>query len=116
MNWTLNIGPSVWWYLADLGPITPFLRAKATLGWGLSKVELQDSRLSEEQSSSKSGSVALGGEWFPVRRLGIAGYTGLLFIRTSVEELFTDESVRIERTLWNFRTFRSGLMVNFYFS
>lgn len=115
VNWTANVGPSVWWYLTDLGPITPFLRAKTTLGWSLSKVELQDSRLSEEQSSSKSGSVALGAEWFPVRRLGVAGYTGLQFIRTSVKELNTDDTVLLERTRWNYRTFRSGLMVNFYF-
>ena len=59
--------------------------------------------------------VAVGAEWYPIRWLGVGGHTGLVWQRTDTEAINDNSGNSFEGATKNLRTFRSGLMVNFYF-
>jgi hypothetical protein len=101
---SFSIGPALRYYTAALGPVAPFLYGQGDFHYG------KDTLPAPERSDKGFGLTGgLGAEWFPVRNIGIAGFTGLRLARTSS----TREP--ISSSSFSFGTLTSGLSFNIYF-
>jgi hypothetical protein len=114
-TWSFLVGPSVRWYGLRSGPVSPYLRTKLAVGWGGSELFVNENRQNEDDFFRFQASVAVGAEWYPIRWLGVGGHTGLVWQRTDTEAVNDNSGNTLEGATKNLRTFRSGLMVNFYF-
>jgi len=78
-----SVGPQVRRYLARRAPVAPYVQSGLSLGIGYQRQTLEPSQAggASDESHSWSGnagaSVAAGVEWFPLRRVSLAGQTGV---------------------------------------
>jgi hypothetical protein len=114
-TWELNIGPSVKFYGLRTGPVSPYLRFKASVGWASSKFQLVNSVQRDEDRFNLQGSAALGAEWYPIRQLAIGAHTGFQWLRTTLDRAENDGSIVRNRVTDTLGTFRSGLELHFFF-
>lgn len=108
-----SVGPVVTWYGTRDLPVSPFLRAAASVGWA--NLVGTSSGIREIASLSLAGSVAAGAEWYPIRWLGVSAHTGLQYVRSNEEIVSDSDRLVRDRVVEQFRTFRSGLVVSYYF-
>lgn len=114
-TWSLAVGPSLRWYGSRMGPVSPYLRTKVSVGWERSHLEVNGERRSEDETFTVLGSLAIGAEWYPVERLGIGGHTGVAWTTSDIESRNLANESSSDSATSNVRTFRSGLVVSFYF-
>lgn len=114
-TWDLLIGPSLRWYGDRIGPVSPYLRSRLSVGWGGSELFVNDERQRHSDSFAMQASVGVGAEWYPISRLGVGGHTGVSFTRNRTKDMNEQNGSQAESITRNVRTFRSGLVVNFYF-
>ena len=57
------IGPVARWYGEAVGPVLPFLRARALVGWGDQTFEQAGQEQYTDDSFRVAGSLAIGAEW-----------------------------------------------------
>ena len=108
------IGPTVRFYGAQRGPVVPYLRAKVGFGNAVSDLTIGGSDLRDQDTFTIQGSVAIGAEWYPVKGIGISGHTGFQYSRETMER-YNENDILLKRTTDNLGTFRSSLMLSFYF-
>ena len=108
------IGPVARWYGRAVGPVIPYLRARAVVGWGDQTFEQAGQQQYADDSFLVAASLAIGAEWFPMRQVALSGYTGLQ-VRREVRERVLNSGGSSEQTLFNSGTFRSALSIHFYF-
>ena len=107
------VRPTFTWYGLRNEVVSPFLRGAVRYGWSSAKGT--SSGIREIASQVVGGTAAVGAEWYPLRWLGVSGFTGFQVTRTEEEIISdTDRLVR-DRTTWSYATFRSGLNLTFYF-
>ncbi len=109
-----SVGPTIRYYGPQSGPVVPYLRAKFAFGNAISDLRLAQDQVRDEDTFTLEGSLAIGGEWFPVKGIGVSGHTGFQFARASLERL-NENGDLLERTTDNYGTFRSSLTFSFYF-
>ena len=114
-TWTASVGPTVRWYGSRIGPVSPYLRSRLAIGWGGSELYVNDVRQNEEESVSVNLSLGIGAEWYPVSGIGIGGHTGIQWTRTDTDRRSDSQGTDYDGTTQNLRTFRSGLVISFYF-
>ena len=108
------IGPVARWYGQAVGPVLPFVRARALVGWGDQTFEQAGQEQYTDDSFRVAGSLAIGAEWFPMRQVSFSGYTGIQVSR-EVRKRVLASGESAEQTRFNSGTFRSALSIHFYF-
>jgi hypothetical protein len=81
---TLNL--NVKRYVTEPAEVTPFALVGAGIGYSTQDREITPGGPDQNASGYNGGvRAALGLEWFPVRRVSIAGYTGLAVVASGLE-------------------------------
>lgn len=114
-NWNVLVGPSIRWYGDRMGPVSPYLRARVAMGKGGYELDVNEDRRREEESVDYQATLGIGAEWYPISRIGIGGHTGIQWVRRSIDLHDKGSGSSGSLMTQNVRTFRSGLVINFYF-
>jgi hypothetical protein len=112
----LSLGLHARRYAGTIHDVTPFLAAGIDAQAVRSRNQ-QSSTSLERRGYGASAEAGVGVEWFPVRRVSLAGHTGAqIRLYTSDNEVYSDTGPRqIRQRLIDFATFTSRLSLQIYF-
>lgn len=116
---SVSLGPALRRYLYTGGTVLPFLQVSPSLGYGIYRRSVSDSRRDREVTRHHLLGAVGGGagvEWFPVRQVSVSGHTGaqlaLQYGTSDVEPEDPEGGPRDWRL--RFDTFTSVLNVSLY--
>jgi len=108
----ITVGPTWKHYFRPQKTVAPFFRT--TLGIGRTKMTTEQGQATRKQSSfTVLLRTSIGADWFPVEGISIGGFTGLVFSYIDADASLNAAS--IDQTTFAVATFRSNLVINFWF-
>lgn len=114
-SWVVVVGPSLRWYGNRVGPVSPYLRTTASVGWGGAETFVNGNEQRNDDEFILDATLGIGAEWYPLRWLGIAGHTGFRWTRIDSTSPPDRNDTEVAATEQFFSSFRSGLVASFYF-
>lgn len=112
-NSSLLVGPTWKHYFPGSPKVAPFIRTTAAVGV-TSQETLQGGTLRDTDSFMFLFRGAVGADWFATEGISIGGFTG--FVLTYIDaDGSVDSNTFVEQTTWTFATFKSTLVINFWF-
>jgi hypothetical protein len=114
----LDVGVQAKRYVIDRDEVAPFLFGSASIG--TARETREDETTYDVRNRVAQGTLTAGAgvEWFPVRRVSVAGYTGLSVhagLSDSEQGLSDGGDVTYDTTFLGAGTFTSGLTLQIYF-
>lgn len=114
----LEVGVQAKRYVTHADEVAPFLFGAASMG--TVREDRDDETTFDRQNHVTQGNLAAGAgvEWFPVRRVSVAGYTGFSVhagLSGSQQDLAAGGEVKYDSTFVSAGTFTSGLSLQIYF-
>lgn len=110
----LTVGPQFKHYGSTTGTLLPYLHGGASVGTSEFRTnQAPDQRENRSTNRLLTADLAVGLDWFPVRRISLGGYTGL---RASVlSNRSRSSSGSGNGSEWRVGTFTSGIGAHLYF-
>ena len=111
-NSTLFFGPTLKHYVQGTDKVAPFIRTTAAVGI-TSDETLAGGSLRNVDTFSLLFRGSVGADWFATDGISIGGFTGFVLTYLDVDSSLGTSGA--EQTTWTFATFKSNLVINFWF-
>ena len=114
----VGVGLNVRRYLVEPREVTPYLQGTASIGGSYQRRDDSDGYEAEDRGVEAGLEAAVGAEWFPVRRMSVAGHTGFgLFARRFEQHQKSPSGAEFDQdgSSLHVRSFTTGLSVQIYF-
>lgn len=112
-NSALIFGPTWKHYFRGSPKVAPFIRTTAAVGV-TSQETLQGDSLRDTDSLMFLFRGAVGADWFATEGISIGGFTGFVLTYIDADVAITGNDL-VDQTTWTFATFKSSLVINFWF-
>jgi hypothetical protein len=115
---TVGVGLNLRRYVVEPREVTPYVQGTASIGGSYSRRDDSAGYSSEDRGVDVGLSAAVGAEWFPVRRMSVAGHTGFgISMRRFEQHQEAPDGKEFDQdgSSMHFRSFTTALTVQIYF-